>query len=98
MWTAVLLVGVLCGLAGSQEAPEAVPHPAGSAKYNAEERRAADFLSTAESELQNVTVEHVFIEWDYESNINDETEKKKLEFQVRPSGVQCFDFENIFYF
>ena len=49
---------------------------------NSEEEKAATFLEDAEEQLRMMTEKSIFIEWAYESNINDENEKKKLQFQV----------------
>ena len=51
-------------------------------QYNPEEEKAATFLVKAEEELRDISEQQTFIEWAFESNINDENEKKKLEFQV----------------
>ena len=56
------------------------PHPIASAHYNPEEEKAANFLVEAENQLRDITEQQTFIEWEFESNINDQTEKKKLEF------------------
>ena len=49
---------------------------------NSEEEKASTFLEDAEEQLRMMTEKSIFIEWAYESNINDENEKKKLQFQV----------------
>ena len=49
---------------------------------NSEEEKATTFLEDAEEQLRMMTEKSIFIEWAYESNINDENEKKKLQFQV----------------
>ena len=80
----VLVPALLCAVVWGQEvADSGPPHPVGSANYNPEEEKAAAFLLEAEEELRGVTEQHTFIEWNFESNINDETEKAKLEFQVQ---------------
>ena len=43
----------------------------------------ARFIERAENELEKSTIKQIFIEWDFESNITEATEKKKLEYQVR---------------
>ena len=40
------------------------------------------FLLEAEEELRKTTEQATFIEWAYETNITDENEQKKTEFQV----------------
>jgi hypothetical protein len=69
-------------VAKGQEADEGLPHPVGSSNLNPEEEKAAAFIVDAEEQLRDTAEKHTFIEWAYESNINDENEKKKLEFQV----------------
>ena len=51
-------------------------------QLNSEEEKATTFLEDAEEQLRMMTEKSIFIEWAYESNINDENEKKKLQFQV----------------
>jgi len=41
------------------------------------ESQAADFIAKAELELQVITISSTFDEWDYATNINEETKKKK---------------------
>ena len=41
------------------------------------------FLVGAEEELRNITEQFQFIDWEYSTNITDENEKKKAEFQVK---------------
>ena len=40
------------------------------------------FIEQAENELEESTIKQIFIEWDFESNITEATEKKKLEYKV----------------
>jgi len=55
-----------------------LPQSLNNVQYNPDEEKAAAFLADAEEELRSIT----FIEWNYVSNITDETEKAKLESQV----------------
>ena len=41
------------------------------------------FIDRAEKELEQETVESIFVEWAFESNITDHNEKNKLAQQVR---------------
>ena len=61
-------------------------HPSGSAYHNAEEKRAAEFIARAESELLASTEKQTFVEWAYASNITDHNEREKLAYQV---GKRC---------
>ena len=83
---AATVVGVAL-LSAVCRAQVGLPNPVGSAQYNLEEERAAAFLVDAEEQLRNITEMSTFIEWAFESNINDDTEKKKLEFQVNLSPI-----------
>ncbi len=74
-----LLVTVLCCAVQCQED---VPHPVGSALRNPEEEMVAEFLLLNEEVLRNITELQTFVEWEFESNINEETEKRKTEFQA----------------
>ena len=79
----LVVPALLCTLVrGQGVADGGPPNPVASANYNPEEEKAAAFLAEAEEELRSITEQHTFIEWNFESNINDETEKAKLEFQV----------------
>ena len=40
------------------------------------------FFVEVEEELRNITEQFQFIDWEYSTNITDENEKKKTEFQV----------------
>jgi len=62
--------------------------PIGNARQNLEEEKAGKFLEEKEELLRKTTEQHTFVEWNFESNINDETEKKKTEFQVSFSKVK----------
>ena len=41
------------------------------------------FIDRAEKELEQNAIKATFFEWAFESNITDETEKDKLDYQVR---------------
>ena len=41
------------------------------------------FIDRAEKELEQNAIKSYFIDWAFESNITEETEKKKLDYQVR---------------
>jgi hypothetical protein len=49
---------------------------------NEEEVRLQEFLAVSEEQLRNASETMAFISWNYAININNETEKKKLDFQV----------------
>ena len=69
-------------------------HPSAVENLNAEEKRAAEFLEGAESELLASTQKQTFIEWAYQSNITDHNEKVKLQYQVcaaNQRGVRSVD-------
>ena len=70
---AATVVGVAL-LSAVCRAQVGLPNPVGSAQYNLEEERAAAFLVDAEEQLRNITEMSTFIEWAFESNINDDPE------------------------
>lgn len=74
MWLRILTV-VCVVLAVSGQAP--LP----SAHTNKEEQRAAEFIKNAENMLEEEAVKRTFAEWNYESNIKEETKKKSLDAQ-----------------
>ena len=41
-----------------------------------------EFVTRAESEMHEATMKMVNLNWNYKTNITDETEAKKLEYQV----------------
>jgi hypothetical protein len=57
-------------------------------QFNPEEERVVAFLVEAEEELRNANEQFQFIDWAYSTNITDENEKKKTEFQV------CYELKN----
>lgn len=56
--------------------------PLGSAKLNAEEGKALQFVNQAEKELLKATQEFSKIQWAYATNITDFNEQKQLEYTV----------------
>lgn len=56
--------------------------PVGTAKDGTVEEKAAKFMKEAEDELLQMAQKAVLVEWNFASNITDETEKKALEFKV----------------
>ncbi len=48
-----------------------------------EEDKAREFIERAEKESEEIAQQYVVISWAYNTNITDENEKKKKEFQVR---------------
>lgn len=87
-----LVPALLCAVVWGQDvADSGPPHPIGSSHFNPEEEKVAAFLVDAEEELRSIAEQHTFVEWSFESNINDETEKAKLEFQVQIfAKCHCF--------
>jgi len=67
------------------------------------ESQAADFIAKAELELQVITISSTFDEWDYATNINEETKKKKTKSSEEYSKLskklgkeaQSFDLNQI---
>ena len=67
------------------------------------ESQAAEFIAKAEQELQAITISSTFDEWDYATNINEETKKKKTKSSEEYSKLskklgkeaQSFDLNQI---
>ena len=67
------------------------------------ESQAAEFIAKAELELQAITISSTFDEWDYATNINEETKKKKTQSSEEYSKLskklgkeaQSFDLNQI---
>ena len=67
------------------------------------ESQAAEFIAKAELELQAITISSTFDEWDYATNINEETKKKKTKSSEEYSKLskklgkeaQSFDLNQI---
>ncbi len=76
-WLLSMVVLVLTGGAWPAQ-----PQLVSANNLNAEERRAENFLRTAEEELRASAEKGTFVEWAYASNITDHNEKVKLKFQV----------------
>jgi len=72
-------LGIFLVLAIAFQSFEAAPD---SSSLNAEEERLQDFLLEAEEKFRSASEQMSFISWNYAININNETEKKKVDFQV----------------
>ena len=67
------------------------------------ESQAAEFIAKAELELQAITISSTFDEWDYATNINEETKKRKTQSSEEYSKLskklgkeaQSFDLNQI---
>ena len=76
MWLkSFIFIGVLSTCVTSQ-------HPVPSSKWNSVEQKVSKFIDEAERELQEAANKQTFVEWDYATNINDENEAKRLDYQV----------------
>lgn len=58
-----------------------------SSCFNNEEVRLQEFLAVSEEQLRNASETMSFISWNYAININNETEKNKVDFQVCSSTL-----------
>ncbi len=68
--------------------------PVESARFNDEERKADQFVTRAEAELEKAAQEYTVISWAYATNITDYNEKRSLDYQVKMICDQrsCHDF------